>query len=253
MSHDDDFSDDDLAARAAASQDRAEASDETPPAPASATLGDVMRAAERARQAAESCPVPVPTDAQERQLRLKPVLEQLPAGMHRATRLELEGRIDPKLLKAVLGWRWGGGNLVLMGATGSGKTSAAAHLVRRLCFEGAVRGGEAYELAKLIRWQSCRALSDVGRETRLGTGTPEPVTRCQNARLLVLNDLGANDDRATLERILDERYERGWPTITTTGLGGEQLDALFGDALSRRIFECGADRGLFVEIKRAAS
>lgn len=223
-----------------------------PSALASASLGDVMAALARARAAAESSLVPVPTDAQERQLRIKAVLEQLPPGMHRATRQELEGRIEPRLLRAVLGWRWGHGNLVLMGATGSGKTSAAAHLVRRLCFEGAVHGGEAFERAQLIRWQSCRALSEVARETRLGTGIPEAVTRCQYARLLVLNDLGAGDDRGTLERILDERYERGWPTITTTGLGAEQLDAAFGDALSRRVFECGKDRGLFVEIRRTA-
>jgi hypothetical protein len=248
----DDLSDDDLAARAEASQERAP---DASPAPeqAEATLADVLSAAARARAAHERRGVPETTDAAERHLKLKPVLEQLPNGMARAPRSELEGRINERLLRAVLGWRWGGGNLVLMGATGCGKTSAAAHLVRRLCFEGAARGGEAFELASLIRWQSCRDLSEVGRETKLGTGTPEAVLRCQYARLLVLNDLGAGDDRSTLERVLDARYERGWPTVTTTGLGVAQLEQLLGDALSRRLFECGASRGVFVEIKRAAN
>ncbi len=253
---DDDFSDDDLAARAAASQERMDAPDESPPAPASATLADVLAAAQRARNAAEAAGLPETTDAQERHLKLRPVLEQLPAGMHRATRAELESRIEPRLLRAVLGWRWGNGNLVLMGATGCGKTSAAAHLVRRLCFEGAIEGAKAFELASMIRWQSCRDLAEVGRETRLGTGTPEVIQRCQYARLLVLNDLAPpthKDDQATLERVLDARYERGWPTITTTGLGAEQLNAAFGDALSRRIFECGVSRGRFVEVKRVAN
>lgn len=250
---DDDFSDEDLAARAEAAQARSAAPDEPVLPPTSASLADVLEAASRARAAHERRGVPETTDAKERHLKLKPVLEQLPNGMHRATRQELEGRIEERLLRAVLGWRWGAGNLVLMGATGCGKTSAAAHLVRRLCFEGAVHGGQAFELSGMIRWQSCRDLSEIGRETRLGTGTPEVVQRCQYARLLVLNDLGAGDDRTTLERVLDARYERGWPTVTTTGLGAEQLDKVFGDALSRRIFECGADRGRFVEIKRVAN
>lgn len=253
MTDQDDFQDEDLAALAEASQGRASEPNVVRSTPTSTTLADVMAAAQRARNACEAAGVPETTEAQERHLKLRPVLEQLPAGMHRATRKELEGRIEARLLRAVLGWHWGAGNLVLMGATGSGKTSAAAHLVRRLCFEGAVEGRKPFELATMIRWQSCRDLSEVGRETRLGTGTPEEIRRCQYARLLVLNDLGTNDDRTTLERVLDARYERGWPTITTTGLGVEQLQQLFGDALSRRIFECGSDRGKFVEIKRVAN
>lgn len=254
MSHDDqDFADDELAARAAASQERSTEGLSGFTQGVGATMDDILQAIGRARALAEAAGIPETTDAQERHLKLRPVLEQLPGGMHRSTRQELEGRVEPRILRAVLGWRWGGGNLVLMGATGCGKTSGAAHLVRRLCFEGAIRGGEAFQLASMIRWQSCRDLSEIGRETKLGSGTPEAIQRCQYARLLVLNDLGANDDRTTLERVLDSRYERGWPTVTTTGLGADQIDALFGDALSRRIFECAGDRGRFVEIKRAAN
>jgi hypothetical protein len=250
------FTDQDLAARAEASQGRVARPESKPPALASATMADVLAAAQRARAAAEAAGLPETTDAQERHLKLRTVLEQLPAGMHRATRQELEGRIEKRILRAVLAWQWGGGNLVLMGATGCGKTSGAAHLVRRLCFEGAINGGKDFELASMIRWQSCRDLSEVGRETRLGSGTPEVIQRCQHARLLILNDLAPpshKEDQATLERVLDARYERGWPTITTTGLGSAQLNAAFGDALSRRIFECGANRGKFVEIKRAVA
>jgi hypothetical protein len=252
----DDFSLDELAARAEASVERAAGSKSEPPAPASTTMADVLEAASRARAAAEAAGLPETTDAQERHLKLRTVLEQLPAGMHRATRQELEGRIEPRLLRAALAWHWGSGNLVMMGATGCGKTSAAAHLVRRLCSEGAKEGRKPFELASMIRWQSCRDLSEIGRETRLGSGTPETIQRCQYARLLVLNDLAApthKEDQATLERVLDARYERGWPTITTTGLNAAQLKAAFGDALNRRIFECGANRGKFVEIKRAAA
>jgi hypothetical protein len=252
----DDFSVDELAARAEASQERVTGSGSEPPASASATLADVLAAIQSARAASEAMGVPETTDAQERHAKLRPVLEQLPDGMHRATRQELEARIEPRLLRAVLGWNWGSGNLVLMGATGCGKTSAAAHLVRRLCSEGAKEGRKPFELAGMIRWQSCRDLAEIGRETRLGSGTPEAIQRCQYARLLVLNDLAApshKEDQATLERVLDARYERGWPTITTTGLNAAQLKAAFGDALNRRIFECGANRGKFVEIKRVSN
>lgn len=206
-----------------------------------------VRAAQEARQD------PAPSDnanRYDRHLRLKPVLEMLPPGMRTAPRHELEAHIEPRIMKAVLGWRWGDGNLVLMGATSVGKTSGAVHLVRRLCHEGAVQGGEPFEMAQLIRWQSCRELSELVRETKLGTGTPQEITRCQNARLLVLNDIGLDDDKRSLERVLDARYERKWPTVTTTGLNAEQLGATFGDALTRRIFECGPDRGRFVEIVR---
>jgi IstB-like ATP binding protein len=223
-----------------------------PPRPAP-PADDIARAIEQIRvNAARHNGSPHATDAVLRHIALRPVLDSLPSGARKATRSELEKRISPRALKAVEGWQWGGGNIVLMGATGTGKTSAAAHLVRRLCFEAAVHGGAAFGLAQFIRWQSCRALSEVARETRLGTGTPEAVTRCQYARLLVLNDLGPTDDRATVERILDDRYERGWPTVTTTGLCAAELEHAFGDALARRIFECGPDRGTYVELSQAA-
>ena len=99
-----DFSDPDLAAIAEASQGRATGSETHPPALPSASLADVLAVAERARVAHERRGVTPPTDAQERYLRLKPVLEQLPVGMARAPRQELEGRIEPRLLRAVLGW-----------------------------------------------------------------------------------------------------------------------------------------------------
>lgn len=245
------ISDDDLASLAAASRGRAGTADSNPPALPATSLADVLAAAARAQAASEASGITPLTDRQERQLRLKPIAESLPAGARSVSREQLEARIHPRILRAVSAWRWGSGNLVLMGRTGAGKTSGAAHLVRRLCAEAARHGGEAFELCQLIRWQSCRVLSDAGREAKLGTGLPEVIARCQHARLLVLNDMGMADDRRTLERVLDERNERGWPTITTTGMrarGPESIDALLGDALSRRLFECKGDKGTFVEV-----
>jgi len=212
---------------------------------------DIAHAVADARRAHERAGTIPISDEEERAQRLRPVLDGLPPGARAASRKGLEARISPRMLEAVLGWRWGAGNLVLMGETGSGKTSAAAHLVRRLCAEGVARGGVQFELCQMIRWQGCRELSEVVRETRLGTGVPEAITASQNARLLILNDLGGHDDRKTLERILDERYERGWPTVTTTGMrakGRLSIEEQLGDALARRLFECHGDKGVFVEV-----
>jgi len=208
-----------------------------------------------ARDAAERNVGSLPTDAQERARKLDRIREQLPLGARRASRAELEARCHAKLLKHALAWHWGAGNLIFSGSTGAGKTSAAVHLVRRLLAEGAALGGEAFDRARSIWWQECRALSVVGREWKLGAGIPDDVHRCQRVGLLVLDDLGATDDKQTLERVLNARYERGLPTITTTGLSisamyGDtgQLENALGDALARRLFECGPSRGTYVEV-----
>lgn len=162
--------------------------------------------------------------------------EQVPAHF-RGARAELVKHMPDKLFRAVDPWRWGDDNLLMLGATKAGKTTAAAYLVRQLLGLGVHHGGEALEKAKLIRWQSCRDLTFTVREFPLGHGMPEAIQRCENARLLVLDDIGANDDKATLERILNVRYERSWPTITTSGLRYRELVNIFGEALVRRITE----------------
>jgi DNA replication protein DnaC len=85
----------------------------------------------------------------------------------------------------------------------------------------------------------------------MGGGEAPEITMCKYARLLILDDLGANDDRTSLERILQFRINRAWPTVITTGLradGPEGIERLFGEALSARLFECGANKGKLVEV-----
>jgi len=164
------------------------------------------------------------------------------------SRQDAESRVNTKYLAAINGWVWGAQNLVLLGETGAGKTTAAALLVRRLCAESAHSGGEAFERSKLIRFQSCRDLSVIHREMRLGDGTPEPIMRCQNARLLVLDDLGASDEKGALERILNVRYKRAWPTITTSGLRYRELVTTFGEALVRRMTDCNGKSGRVLQV-----
>lgn len=192
---------------------------------------------------------------------LRHVREQLPSNAHGGV-AELRSRTPAKLLSVVDGWRWDGPNLLILGPTRVGKTSGAALLVRQLlersvastdAFSLAVRrlwGGckSEYDLADLIRWQSCRELTTTVREFPLGQGTPETIQRCQHARLLVLDDIGSTDDRGALERILNARYERRWPTVTTSGLTSGELVRTFGDALVRRMSERAGLNGLIVNL-----
>lgn len=192
---------------------------------------------------------------------LRPVWEALPDNL-RSQRAELELRTHRRIRAVVEGWGFDGPNLLLLGPTGAGKTSGAALLVR-LLIEDAVRAPQTFtglarkhwrgctstvELAGLTRWQGCRDLSAAVREHPLGAGAPDAIARCQNARLLVLDDVGATDDPSALERVLNARYERGWPTVTTSGLSTRELAATFGDALVRRMLQRRGRDGLVVSV-----
>jgi DNA replication protein DnaC len=166
----------------------------------------------------------------------------------RGPRAELAQHMPEKFLRAVDGWNWGDDNLLLLGGTRVGKTTAAAYLLRRLLGLGVHHGGEALEKAKLMRWQSCRDLTYTIRESPLGHGAPDAIVRCQNARLLVLDDIGQTDDKGALERILDVRYQRSWPTITTSGLRYRELVHAFGEALVRRLTETKNHGGRILEV-----
>lgn len=236
------------------------------PAPAAApeqgpygSLGDALQAAALAMS-----PRFIEGRAEEaaaRQRRLQAVRDQLPSNTL-VTRPELERRTPPKLLPIVQAWDWDSGNLLVLGPTRAGKTSGVALLVR-LAMQRAAGSSDKFDaterrfwggcqdhfgLAELIRWQSCRDLTTAVREFPLGHGAPEAIQRCQHARLLVLDDVGAGDDKATIERILNARYERRWPTITTSGLTSRELVATFGEALVRRMAERAGKSGQIVDL-----
>jgi hypothetical protein len=201
-----------------------------------------------AQRALESrCRIVDAPDASDRRRQLQPVVESLPPNGRRS-RAELVAHIPQKLRGLLDDWRWTSGNLLILGPSGAGKTTGAAYLVRLLCARAAVAGGADLERAQLIRWQSCRELSQLVREHPLGQGMPDAVQRCQNARLLVLDDIGAGDDRGALERILNTRYERAWPTVTTSGLTSRDLVVTFGEALVRRMLQRGGQNGQIVDL-----
>jgi hypothetical protein len=222
---------------------------ELPPPPAApAPYHDLQGAiADAQRALLGRCRIVEADDGAQRKAALQPVLEALPPSGRRR-RADLLAAMPPKLTQVVDGWSWLDGNLLILGGSGVGKTTGAAYLVRKLCARAAETGGADFERAQLIRWQSCRELSQLVREHPLGQGMPDAVMRCQNARLLVLDDVGASDDRSALERILNTRYERAWPTVTTSGLTSRELVSAFGEALVRRMLQRGGKRGSIVDL-----
>jgi IstB-like ATP binding protein len=207
-------------------------------------IADAQAALERRMRFVEPDPVG------DRKRALEGFLASLPVNARRPRR-ELEEATPERLLAAAKAWGWDDGNLLVLGASGVGKTSGLAYLVRRLCARAAAVGGEEFERAKLTRWQSCRDLSEAMREHPLGQGTPEAVQRCQNARLLVLDDVGSEDNKPALERILNTRYERCWPTITTSGLTSRELTQVFGEALVRRMLQREGKNGRIINLFEA--
>ncbi len=124
-------------------------------------------------------------------------------------------------------------NIVFSGATGVGKSVAAAIVVR----------------SRNIRccWYATRDLCEKVRQWPLGKGEPEDIERAKGAGLLVLDDLGLESaDHGTLLSIIEARYWKALPTITTTGLGTAELIEKYGEAFYRRLLNCGPHKGRLV-------
>lgn len=112
---------------------------------------------------------------------------------------------------------------LLLGPTGVGKTSGAKWLL----------AGRKHELIK------CDDLSKADREHPLGNGSPRLVDRAKSAKLLILDDVGTDLQHgvATLQSVLDHRYDKKLPTIVTTGLTLSELRNHIGAPYLRRITE----------------
>ncbi len=158
------------------------------------------------------------------------------------------GECHPDFIGAVAGWSRGNANLILTGPTSAGKSAAAAKLLSKLARLGATSGGEDYEYAKRMRWQSAKELCAVRMDDRFATEEPWIVSRSKRCSLLVLNDLGKERVANGLWDVLEYRYERQHPTITTCEPSFAQLVEFYGDALTRRLVETGNRRATIVEV-----
>jgi hypothetical protein len=179
----------------------------------------------------------------QRNVDARAVRGMLPEVLRSATIAALAARVtEPDFLRAVSGWTWGCGNLLLLGPTGSGRSTACAWLFRRLLAAGVSEGGEAWERARFMAWFHAGDLDDARREHALGKGEAPELGQAGRARLLVLDDAGWDRDPLACSSVLKERYERGLPTIITSGKTEQELVAHYGAAVVRRMTETGGNR-----------
>lgn len=131
------------------------------------------------------------------------------------------------------------GNITFIGPTSAGKTTGATHAY--LCMvERCFREYTRFPAAKMIK---ATTIANARRNAKLGDEA-EVITEAQTIGLLLLDDIGQGDDRDnSLFEVLDYRYDRGLPTIATSGLTVEQMTQRYGEHFVRRLVQTGDKRG----------
>ncbi len=134
------------------------------------------------------------------------------------------------------------GSLGLLGPAGVGKTSGAvmnAHL-RTLRQDGRQQEDVYFLRFRLwhARFVTSMCLARARSQHKLGAGEAGEVEEAVGARLLVLDELGAEQgrDSATAE-VIHRRHEADLPTIWTSPFTREELKAKYGDGIVRRLWE----------------
>ncbi len=182
-------------------------------------------------------------DQEQRTAEALAIRGMLPPFLRSGTAGDISARVTEKdFLRVAQGWRWGHGNLILLGPTGTGKSTAAAMLFRYLLKDGVQKGGSAWENARFMAWFGALDLFHASREHALGKGEAPELRQASRARLLVLDDAGWDTDPRVVSGVLAERYESGLPTIVTSGKTELELVAHYGAAVVRRMTETGGGR-----------
>lgn len=124
-----------------------------------------------------------------------------------------------------------GPSLLLVGATGTGKTFQAYGAVRALTVSGAACSWLSLTAADL--YARLRPRPKVDSEAEFGD--------VANAGLLVLDDLGAAKGSEWNEevnyRLINHRYENELPTLVTSNVPPKQLATALGERVSSRLVE----------------
>lgn len=150
---------------------------------------------------------------------------------------------------------------LLLGATGIGKSSAAVCVLRRFALvvsrQAAAGREHIFKGESLVSANVCamvRALDlPLARlQQSLGDGEAELVELAKSARLLVLDDLGWESQRAgaadVVVEVIARRYDQGAVTICTSGLTLPCFVDRYGEAVVRRICEAGGASGKVLDL-----
>lgn len=146
-------------------------------------------------------------------------------------------RVSKRIGAAAQAWSIERGNLLILAPSGAGKTTAMVALVHRLFVEALDARDNAHPITKAY-WITGYQLAAARREHRLGTQAPPEIRRAQSCQLLLLDDIGGEDaPPSLLMEVQQSRYEKSLPTITSSGMRREQLEARYGVACVRRMIE----------------
>lgn len=135
------------------------------------------------------------------------------------------------------------GNLILTGPTSSGKTHAAAGVLRRaipayVAMTGNPRSGARYLTVASWRWWNLAALASAMRPGGDVDGA-KVLRESTEATLLVLDDLGTARMTEWVEEyfytLINTRYETMRPTIVTTNLTPAEFKNTLGERIASRL------------------
>lgn len=190
----------------------------------------------------------------DRALRLTAARSSLPDGMQDIRIENLVTRVVPELFEAAMNWKMADGNLLLIGPTGSGKTTLSVAMMNRILdvAQNTQLRGEEYEalmeFAEEMRFFSAAELASARRNWPLGEGDPPVIEEAKRASLLVLDELGyeTQTQDTAIPEIVDYRYSaRGKLTIATSGRPVEELNRRYGEATPRKLLSGGRAVSLF--------
>ena len=132
-------------------------------------------------------------------------------------------------------------SLVLLGAAGAGKTTLAVAMLR-LVIDVALEPGcspEALRDARRALFVTSIGLAKARGEHRLGGGEAPLVDRAMTASVLVVDDLGNEEDRygTAVRDVINERHNFERPTWVTTFLEPGEVATRYGAGIARRLYE----------------
>lgn len=168
---------------------------------------------------------------------------RVPASLHGLTFETFEPRKGKRdALAAVLRWSLEGGNLVLHGEPGRGKTHLAIAAVLAACATG--NRAEFWPFQDLLREMQLRFDAEDDSAQAL-------EARVRATEILVVDDVGAEHSRSSwatevLESLIDHRLARALPTLITTNLTPAELPRHVGARSADRLqlyrwVECGGE------------